>query len=401
MLCVSGSVAAYKAAELLRLLVKAGHEVRVVQTPSSRRFIGEITFQALSGHAVFCEQFDPGRGVAPAHIDLADSDLMVIAPATANTIGKMAAGIADNLLLSIYLAAQCPVVVCPAMNTAMWKHPAVQANTKKLHERDVTIVLPEEGALACGVEGEGRLADPQHILSVIGEIVNQRVGSNKPSGVQQQDYTGQSILITAGATREPIDSVRFISNRSSGRMGFSLAEAAQSRGAQVTVIAANCSLARNPEVRYIDISTNDGLTEVLHRELKKHDILVMAAAVADYRVLSARTKGKLDREVKNDLQLTPTSDIVRSLTSGGNGCLKVGFAAEYGNEMRERARSKLNDKNLDIIVFNDISRSDIGFESDDNEIVIMAPGREDVFIGKTSKEECAHRILDQIKEIRP
>lgn len=398
---VTGSVAAYKAAELLRLLVKAGHDVRVVQTPSSLNFIGETTFRALSGNAVFSDQFSPDGETALAHIDLADSDLLVIAPATANTIGKMAAGIADNLLLSLYLAARCPVVVCPAMNSGMWSHPAVRANMEKLFERDVTIVSPEKGALACGTEGEGRLAEPEKISAVVDQIVNKQDEVGILSADGRGDFTGRRILITAGATREPIDTVRFVSNRSSGRMGTALAEAARERGAEVTVVAANLSVSEIPQVRYLQVSTNDELTEVLHREFAEHDILIMAAAVADYGVSSAEATGKLEREGKNDLQLTPTSDIVRSLGVAGSRRLKVGFAAEYGSDKLERARCKLKDKNLDIIVFNDISRADIGFESDDNEIVIMATGQEDLFVDKTSKKECAHRILDQIKILQP
>jgi len=398
---VTGSVAAYKAAELTRLLVKAGHDVRVVQTPSSLNFVGETTFRALSGNPVFSDQFSADGETALAHIDLAHSDLLVIAPATANTIGKMAAGIADNLLLSIYLAARCPVVVCPAMNSGMWSHPAVRSNMEKLFERDVTIVSPEKGPLACGAGGEGRLADPEKIALVVDQIVNKSNEAGRLLTDERRDFTGKRILITAGATREPIDTVRFVSNRSSGRMGSALAEAARERGAEVTVVAANLSISEIPGVNYIRVSTNDELTEALHREFEKHDILIMAAAVADYRVSSAMTTGKLEREEKNDLQLTPTSDIVRSLGVAGSRCLKVGFAAEYGRDKLERARCKLKDKNLDAIIFNDISRSDIGFESGDNEIVIMAPGQEDLFVDKTSKEECAHRILDQIKVLQP
>lgn len=401
LLGVTGSVAAYKAAELLRLLVKAGHDVTVVQTSASRNFVGETTFQALSGNPVYCQQFPEGARDALAHIGLAASDLIVVAPATANTIGKMAAGLADNLLLSIYLAASCPVVICPAMNEGMWRHPAVQENLAQLRRRGVTIIAPETGALACGTEGEGRLAEPRSIFSAISEIINQEAAPGLPSRRAEKDLTGRRILITTGATREPIDTVRYITNRSSGRMGFALADAARARGAEVTVIAANCLLERNPGVRYIDISTNDELTRELEREFEAHEILIMAAAVADFRVLSTGASGKLERRAKNDLQLAPTSDIVQSLGRGQNGHVKVGFAAEFGRDNLTRARRKLKAKNLDIIVFNDISRDDIGFDSEDNEIVIITANGEDEFVSKTTKEECAHRILDRIEAFKP
>lgn len=386
---VTGSIAAYKAVELLRLLTGAGHDVRVVQTAASRSFVGELTFEALSGHPVLLEQFAAGQDGAFSHINLAQCDLMLIAPATANTIGKMAAGLADNLLLSTYLAMRGPVVLCPAMNDHMWRHPAVKENLETLVRRGVRVVSPSAGPLACGDEGEGRLAAPEEIFQQAEDVLR---------GRSRQDLSGKRILVTAGATREPIDTVRFISNRSSGRMGFAVARAAQRRGAEVTLIAANCSLARDPEVRYLDVSTSSELAAALDQEFDSNDVLVMAAAVADYKVSSAGTRGKIDRKIKNNLQLVPTSDIVSSLKVSSNGKLKVGFAAEHGQENIERARTKLREKNLDMIVFNDISRTDIGLESMENEIIIMAPSRKDVFVSKTTKLDCADRILDEIKK---
>ncbi|MHB9053579.1 MAG: bifunctional phosphopantothenoylcysteine decarboxylase/phosphopantothenate--cysteine ligase CoaBC [Thermoleophilia bacterium] len=392
---VTGSIAAYKAVELLRLLVRAGHDVRVVQTPSSRRFVGEMSFQALSGHPVALDQFDASAG-AISHIELAGSDLMLIAPATADTIGKLAAGIADNLLLSTYLACEAPVVICPAMNTRMWNHPAVQENLATLRRRGVAIIDPGAGELACGEEGAGRMAEPSDIAVRAEKLLSSAMSTDV---INKVDLEGVRVLVTAGGTREPLDSVRYITNRSSGRMGFAMADAALDRGAEVTVIAANCSIARNPGIKYIDVTSASDLQKAVEREFKRCDVLFMTAAVSDYKVSAGDTTGKLEREGKNDLQLVPTSDIVSQLQGNGNGGLKVGFSAEYGEDNRERARSKLHEKGLGMIVFNDISRADIGFESNLNEITIMAPGREDIFVGKTTKRECAERILDQVVEL--
>jgi len=389
---VTGSIAAYKAVELLRLLISAGDDVREVQTASSLRFVGEMTFQALSGHPVAIDQFDTRAEAVFSHIDLASGDLLLVAPATAGTIGKMAAGLADNLLLSTYLATGAPVMVCPAMNQRMWNHAAVRENIETLRRRGAVIIEPGSGELACGEEGVGRMAEPGDIF----EQVQQQLAV---AGVNRSgDLAGVRVLVTAGGTREPIDSVRYITNRSSGRMGMALAEAALDRGARVTVVAANCETTRIPGIRQIKVETASELEEAVEREYESCDVLLMAAAVSDYKVSDGMTKGKIDREgMINDLKLVPTSDIVSNLKSNGNGRLRVGFAAEHGEQNRERARRKLMDKGLDMIVFNDISRADIGFESSQNEITIMSPGRDDVFVKKTSKRECAERVLDQVK----
>lgn len=386
---VTGSIAACKAVDLLRLLVHAGHDVRVVQTPASRHFVGEMLFQAVSGRPVAWDQFDPGRQSTFGHIEMGKSDLMVIAPATANTIGKMAAGIADNLLLTTYLAAQCPIIVCPAMNHHMWNHVAVQDNVNRLVERGVKVVPPGTGKLACGEEGTGRLAEPEEIFAAVQELLE-----GKDSG----DLKGARVLITAGGTREPIDAVRFITNRSSGKMGFAIAAAAKSRGADVTVVAANCGLPRIPGVRHIDVTTASEMKDIVVKEAEDCDVMFMAAAVSDYKVSGTQTTGKIARGGNMVLQLEPTGDIVSDLGNNSNGRIIVGFAAEYGKGNLERARRKLDDKNLDMVVFNDISRPDVGFESDHNEIIILAPGSEDMFVGKTTKTECAHRILDEVKK---
>ncbi len=388
---VTGSIAAYKAVDLLRLLMDAGHEVRVIQTPASRHFVGAATLQAISRHPVAMEQFGSEAGEEPdlAHIELAKNDLMVIAPATANTLGKMAAGIADNLLLSTYLALDCPVLICPAMNKRMWNHPAVQESVGKLVERGAILVPPASGALACGEDGVGRLAEPPEIFARIQQVLGED---------EAGDLGGLRILVSAGGTREPIDSVRYIANRSSGKMGYRIAEAAASRGADVTVVSANCELPRAEGIRYIDVSTTSELHNALEQEFEACDVLIMAAAVSDYSVSSDEPTGKLERDENLYLHLIQTTDIVSALGRGNNGKLKVGFAAEYGAGKTDRAKQKLGEKGLDIIVFNDISRDDIGFGSDFNEITIMAPGEGDRSFDKASKLECAHRILDQVIE---
>ncbi|MFA5808886.1 MAG: bifunctional phosphopantothenoylcysteine decarboxylase/phosphopantothenate--cysteine ligase CoaBC [Thermoleophilia bacterium] len=386
---VTGSIAAYKAVELLRLLKSDGHDVHVVQTPSGARFVGEATFRALSGHAVAGDAFAGESADGIAHIELARSDLLIIAPATANTIGKMAAGIADNLLLSSYLAMDGPVFVAPAMNRRMWHHAAVQENMATLERRGVHNIMPKTGNLACGETGDGRMEEPEQILARVRDLF---------TSSQSADLEGVDILVTAGATRELIDSIRFITNRSSGRMGFALAKASRERGASVTVIAANCALERHPGIRYIDVQTSAELQNVLEHEFDKCNVLLMAAAVADYKVSTTTATGKLERKSDIHLQLVPTSDIVSNLRGNGNERLKVGFAAEFGSDKIERARRKLEEKNLGMIVFNDISRPDIGFESEENEITILMPGRNDEFVEKATKLECAHRILDKVRE---
>ncbi len=383
-LAVTGSIAAYKAVELLRLLTRAGLEVRVIQTAASRKFIGEMSFQALSGHSVATELFDTSSQAVFNHIELATADLMIVAPATAGTIGKMAAGIADNLLLSTYLAMDGPVMVCPSMNNRMWNHAAVRENIETLSRRGVIVIEPGTGELACGATGAGRMAEPDQILKRIERLFG------------PGDLERVRVLVTAGGTREPIDAVRYITNRSSGRMGFALAEAAYERGADVTVIAANCDLARKDGIGYFDVETVPELETALRREFENCDVLLMAAAVSDYKVSDTRPTGKLERKEINDLQLIQTRDIVSSLQGNGNGKLKVGFSAEYGEDNRERARLKLEEKGLSMIIFNDISRDDIGFDSTRNEITIMIPGHEDIFVEKTSKRNCAERVLDQV-----
>ncbi len=389
LLGVSGSIAAPRAVELAGLLVDAGHEVDVIQTPSSLHFVKASDFAAVTGKTPACEQLTFNAGEEPdfTHIEFSDCDLLVIAPATANTIGKMAHGIADNLLLSTYLAFSNAVTICPAMNERMWNHPALRANIDFLLERGADMVPPASGRLACGEEGVGRLAEP----GVIAEHVLGRLSESA-----SPDLEGVRVLVTAGGTREPIDSVRYIGNRSSGKMGFSIAAAAMARGAEVTLVAANCSGETPGGVRRLDISTASELENTLKEEFADCDVLVMAAAVSDYRVSSQTATGKKEKDEEWHLHLLPTADIVSNLSKGGGDKLKIGFAAEYGADRIERARRKLREKDLDMIVFNDISRDDIGFDSDYNELTIIVKGRSETRVPRATKRECADRIIDQV-----
>jgi phosphopantothenoylcysteine decarboxylase / phosphopantothenate---cysteine ligase len=320
LLGVSGGIAAYKALEFVRLATKAGHAVRVVQTPTSERFVGRASFAALTGAPVLTGEFerDPARGAFPdqsppehdplSHLELVrNADAFLIAPASANTIAKLANGLADNLLTSAFLAATCPVLVAPAMNNAMYEHAATQANLATLRARGVTVLDPGVGALGSKHEwGVGRLAEPPDLLAAVEAAV--------PSGSRPWD--GLKVLVTAGGTREPIDAVRYVGNRSSGRMGFALAEEAAARGADVTVVAANVALARHPRVRYVDVVSAQELLEACEREFAGADVLFMAAAVADFRPAQvAGTKLKKHDRDRLELELEPTPDILSGLAA--------------------------------------------------------------------------------------
>jgi phosphopantothenoylcysteine decarboxylase/phosphopantothenate--cysteine ligase len=408
LLGVSGGIAAYKALELVRLAVKAGHAVRVVQTPTSERFVGAASFAALSGAPVLSSEFerDPARGSfpdqqppehdPPSHLELvANADVFLIAPASANTIAKLAHGLADNLLTSAALAARCPVAVAPAMNDAMFEHPATQANLEVLRERGVAVIEPDTGALGAKREwGVGRLRDPGELLAAFEALVP--AGSGDARG----RWSGLKVLVTAGGTREPIDSVRYIGNRSSGRMGFALADEAARRGAEVTVVAANVQLARNPVVSYVDVETVSDLLEACLERFADCDVLLMAAAVSDFRPARAH-EDKLKKESTDSIQmdLQPTADVLAELSAQRRPRQTlVGFAAEHGARVEEAAR-KLERKGLDAVVFNDISRSDIGFESAQNEVTIVtATGTTPV--ARASKADVASAVLDEVDRLR-
>ncbi len=391
LLGVTGGIAAYKAAELLRGLQKAGMDVRVAMTKAATRFVGPMTFETLSAHPVRLDEISELTADSRiTHIDDSqEADIMVVAPATANTLAKMANGIADNLLSAMYLAFGKTVVVAPAMNTNMWEHPATQRNVLLLRERGVFVVEPGAGELACGDYGSGRMADPD---SIVAEVKLRLQVQRK------RDLRGLRVMITAGGTREPIDAVRFIGNRSSGKMGFALARAAFDRGAHVDLIQANVDMPAVPGVRQIEASTAAAMHAEVMQRLPDIDILIMAAAVADYRVAEGPTGGKVGKDRDEwCIDLAATTDILCEVAAHHKGQFLVGFAAEYGLEGLDRARSKMERKKLDMIVFNDISRTDIGFDSDYNEVRVLTKDSE-VIIDRAPKETVAEMILDNVAQ---
>ena len=404
LLGVTGGIAAYKALDLIRLATAAGHSVRVIQTDNAQRFVGAASFAAITGAPVLTSEWerDPARGAFPdqatpehdpiSHLELVrNADCFVIAPASANTISKLASGAADNLLTSAALAASCPLIIAPAMNHQMWQNAATQANIELLRERAVTIIDPEVGSLASRNEwGSGRLAQPATILAAIEQIV--------PAGARPWD--GRRVLVSAGGTREPIDAVRFVGNRSSGRMGFALAEAAAARGANVTVIAANVDLPRHTQISYIDVESAAQLEAAARDQFPSCDLLLMAAAVADFTA-SEPAPGKLKKDGRSELELTlsPTTDVLAALSGlRTEGQTLVGFAAEHGADAVEVGRTKLASKGLDALVINDVAGAEIGFESSSNEVTIVtAVG--DQHVPKADKLEIAEAILDAIDEL--
>jgi phosphopantothenoylcysteine decarboxylase/phosphopantothenate--cysteine ligase len=414
LLGVSGGIAAYKALELVRLATAAGHAVRVVQTPASRRFVGEASFAALTGAPVLHSEFerDPARGAFPgqqpptheplSHLQLAvNAEVYLIAPASANTIAKLAVGMADNLLSSCALAASCPIVLAPAMNNRMYEHPATRANLQTLRERGVIVVEPDTGRLAsAGEEGIGRLAAPERLLAACEAAL---AGPQDGAGA----WSGLRVLVTAGGTREPIDSVRFLANSSSGRMGLALAAAARARGAEVTLLAANVALASADGVRRHEVMTAAQLMDACEREFPACDILLMAAAVADFTPAAPlQEKIKKTDRARLELVLDPTADVLAGLASQRReGQTLVGFAAEHGAGALHSAREKLIAKGLDAVVVNDISRTDIGFDVEANEVTILARRGdgaeiEQRHVPRASKDRVAEAILDVVGSLR-
>ena len=407
LLGVSGGIAAYKALETARLAVKAGHAVRVIQTDASVRFVGTASFQAITGAPVLLSELepDPARGAYPgeavpdrapiSHLALVErADVYLIAPASANTLAKLAHGLADNLLTTAALAAECPVVVAPAMNGRMYEHPATQANLRLLADRDVMVIPPGEGDLAShGEHGVGRMPEPSELLAACEAVLE--------SGASPRPLSGLRVLVTAGGTREPIDSVRYIGNRSSGRMGVALAREAARRGADVTLIAANVALATPPVVRVIEVRSAAELGDACEREFPGCDVLLMAAAVADFRP-AAPVAHKLKKDVGPvpTIELEPTDDVLSALAAARRpGQVLVGFAAEHGEDALEHARAKRRRKGLDAVAVNDISRSDIGFDVSENEVtVVTAAGERRV--PRTSKSRVAATVLDVVQGLR-
>jgi phosphopantothenoylcysteine decarboxylase / phosphopantothenate---cysteine ligase len=376
---VTGGIAAYKACELVRLLVKRGHEVIPLVTPSADRFVRAETFNALARR-------DPAATGPYPHLERAD--LLVIAPLTANTLAKLAHGLADNLVTEAALAHDGPTLVAPAMNTRMWRHPATQENIDVLQARGVELIGPEEGELAEGEEGIGRMAEPEAIAARCQELL----------GVMNGALEGKTVVVTAGGTREPIDAVRFVGNRSSGRMGVAIAAEARRRGADVTLIASNLSVGAPDGIEVVDAPTAEDLErETLARA--DSDVVVMAAAVSDYRPAETlEGKRQKDRD-RWTIELEPTDDVLRALTAqSANGRVVVGFAAETGADGLSRAREKRTVKKADLLVYNDVARSDIGFESPDNEVVIISDQGERR-ISRAPKARVAAEILDDVEQL--
>ena len=403
LLGVSGGIAAYKALELARLATVAGHGVRVLMTESAGRFVGAASFEGIVGAPVLISEFerDPLRGSFPGdprpehdpigHLELAaNCDAYLVAPASANTIAKLAAGAADSMLTTSFLACAAPRLVAPAMNDRMYGDAATQANLATLRERGVTVIEPEEGRLASrGEAGRGRLPDPARLLA--------RVESELPAG--ERPWDGLRVLVTAGGTREPVDPVRFLGNRSSGRMGLALAAAAARRGADVTLVAANVELPEPAGVRRIDVETAAELAAATRAEFDDSHVLVMAAAPADFRAAEVAS-GKLKREGPLELRLEPTEDILASLAAAARGEQTiVGFAAEHGDGGVERAREKLERKGADMIVLNDVSDPAIGFESAENAVTLI-DGDGEAAVAKASKDAIADAILDRVASLR-
>jgi phosphopantothenoylcysteine decarboxylase/phosphopantothenate--cysteine ligase len=407
LLGVSGGIAAYKAIEFTRLAIKAGHAVRVIQTEASTRFVGPASFAGITGAPVLMTEWepDPLRGAFPGdplpahaaigHLELVErADVLVVAPASANTIAKLAHGLADNLLTSAALANRRPLVLAPAMNTAMYEHPATQANLERLAARGATVLEPGTGSLASlGEHGTGRLPEPPELLAAVERVLGSAGGGA---------LDGLDVLVTAGGTREPIDAVRFVGNRSSGRMGFALAEAAARRGATVTVIAANVSLPRAPGVEYVDVSTAAELAHAAKDRFERADVLLMAAAVADYRPARAH-EGKLKKDETGEamtLELERTEDVLAALGERRRaGQVLIGFAAEHGDGAVEHARAKLARKRLDAVILNDVSQPGIGFDTAENEVVVVTADGER-HVPKASKSDIAGAILDMLLKDR-
>jgi len=389
---VSGGIAAYKAAELVRQLQDRGVRVQVIMTAAAQEFVRPLTFAALSGEKVITDLFGAAAGQpnidsAVEHIAVAQAiDVLVVAPATADVLAKFAQGIANDFLSTLYLATTAPVVVAPAMNVNMWEHPATRANVETLKQRGVRVVEPDAGYLACGMTGPGRLAANETIVAA----VMQALGA-------AQDLAGETVLITAGPTREPIDPVRYIGNRSSGRMGYALAEAALRRGARVVLVSGPTALQAPGAAEVVAVETAEEMRQAVLSRMKDATIVIKAAAVADYKP-KQRSPQKIKRRGALALELEPTSDILAEVASKRSTQIVVGFAAETENVL-ENARRKLAAKSLDAIVVNDVSRKGIGMDSERNAVTIITIA-ETIDVPETTKWEVAHRVLDAVVRIK-
>jgi len=390
---VTGGIAAYKAAEIVRLLQDRGIRVQVIMTRAAQEFVRPLTFAALSGEKVITGMFSPGEEHAAniesaiEHIAVAQSiDALLVAPATADVLAHFAQGIASDFLTTLYLATTAPVVVAPAMNVNMWNHPATQANLEILRKRGVKIVEPGSGYLACGMTGAGRLAENECIVAAVLEALG-----------ASQDLSGETVLLTAGPTRERIDPVRYLTNRSSGRMGYALAEAALRRGARVLLVSGPTALTPPAAAELTRVESAEQMRDAVLNLLPEATIVIKTAAVSDYRAKLA-TDQKIKRKGSLALELEPTTDILKEISSRKQAQIVVGFAAETENVL-ENARQKLANKRLDAIVVNDVSREGIGFDSERNEVTIITHD-EIIEVPETTKWEVAQRVLDQVVRIR-
>jgi phosphopantothenoylcysteine decarboxylase/phosphopantothenate--cysteine ligase len=396
LLGVTGGIAAYKAAYLARLLGERGAEVQVVMTPSATRFVGPDTFAALTGNAVHSDLFEQPEAVL--HVRLArEADVAVVAPATANALARLALGLADDLLTSTLLEFSGPLVVAPAMHTGMLSHPATRANLDTLRERGIRIVGPDEGALAAGDEGRGRMSEPEDIAAVVEEALS--TSPNKRSfGSPEGELAGRTVLVTAGPTYEPIDAVRFVGNRSSGRMGFAVASEAARRGARVILVSGPTQLPDPPGVQVQRVETADEMRAAVLSRVEETDAVIKAAAVSDFRPAEP-VAGKLKKEAgAPDIRLEPTEDILRELGDRKGDRVLVGFAAETG-DLEEAGRKKLFEKNLDLVVVNEVGKPDTGFDADTNRALILSRDGLDEPLREWTKAELASAICDRLQAI--
>jgi phosphopantothenoylcysteine decarboxylase/phosphopantothenate--cysteine ligase len=374
---VTGGIAAYKACELIRLLVKAGHEVVPLVTPGAERFVRAETFSALARRS---PSDDP-------YVHLTRADLLVVAPLTANTLGKLAHGLADNLVAEAALAHRGPTLLAPAMNPRMWGHPATQANLDAVRARGAEIVGPDEGETAEGEWGLGRMAEPEEIYSRCRELLG-----------ESDSLAGRRVLVTAGGTQEPLDSVRFLGNRSSGRMGVALAEVARKRGAHVTLLAANLGIPAPVGIEVVETPTAAAMLDAA-LALEGVDLVLMAAAVADYRPVDRQKEKRPKDDDAWHVTLEPTRDVLHALAERrANGQVLIGFAADHGEHGLARAREKLVRKGIDLVVYNDVARDDVGFDADDNEVVLIGADGERL-IAKAPKDRIAAAIVDRAEEL--
>jgi phosphopantothenoylcysteine decarboxylase/phosphopantothenate--cysteine ligase len=385
LLGVTGSIAAYKAVELLRLLTKRGAEVQAVMTDAATKFVAPLTFETLTRQPVLLDMWSLAYGHRIGHIEATQrADLLVVAPATARTIARLALGLADDFLSCIYLASRCPIVVAPAMDCDMFAHPALQENLRRLRDRGVRIVEPDTGPLASGLVGRGRLAEPPEILAAIEALL-----------ASQRDLAGEVILVTAGPTREPLDPVRFLSNRSSGKMGYAVAEAAAARGARVILVSGPTALPAPAGVDIVHVETAQEMHDAVLAKLPVARVVIKAAAVADYRPRHAADRKLKKGQAVPEVVLEPTPDILTEVGRRKGSRILVGFAAET-EELEANARAKLERKNLDLMVANDVGQPGAGFDVDTNVVKILDPAGGVEELPMLPKREVANRILDRV-----